>query len=388
MSPLIQAPGLVFATLCGVTALFFFLEARTQAKIFQYFPPLLWIYAVPVILSNGGVLPAQSEAYDALSRYALPAFLVLMLLSVDIGAAFRVMGRGMWVMLGGSVGIVLGAGVAFALVKDSLSPMAWKTYGALSGAWIGGTANMVAVAGGLGLAPDDLGVAILADNVVYIIWLPLLLSSRAMADRFAKWAKVPPDRVQRMEAAAMEPEAERPMAMQHVLYLVTVVATVAALANLIAPRLPEVAPVLTEATWRTLLITTLSIGASLTPLRRIPGARAAGLSLVYLFLAGMGARASLAGLAEAPLFLASCLIWIAVHGVICLAVARLLRVDLHSAAIASAANIGGVVSAPVVAAHHRPVLVPAAILMGLAGYAVGNYFAVLTAQLCYWISMI
>lgn len=78
--------------------------------------------------------------------------------------------------------------------------------------------------------------------------------------------------------------------------------------------------------------------------------------------------------------------WIAIHGAVCLIGARLLKVDLHSAAIASAANIGGVASAPVVAAHHQEALVPASILMALVGYAAGNYLAVLTAQLCFWVS--
>ena len=61
--------------------------------------------------------------------------------------------------------------------------------------------------------------------------------------------------------------------------------------------------------------------------------------------------------------------------------AWLFRVDVHTLAIASAANIGGAASAPVVAAHHRESLVPASILMALIGYALGNYLAILTGRL-------
>ena len=57
-------------------------------------------------------------------------------------------------------------------------------------------------------------------------------------------------------------------------------------------------------------------------------------------------------------------------------------VDVHTAAIASAANIGGAASAPVVAAYHDERLVPVSILMALIGYAVGNYAAFLAAHLC------
>jgi uncharacterized membrane protein len=106
------------------------------------------------------------------------------------------------------------------------------------------------------------------------------------------------------------------------------------------------------------------------------------MGLLYVFVARMGAVASLSGLAQAPAFLLGAAIWISVHGVFCLAGAWLFRVDVHSAAIASAANIGGAASAPVVAAFHRESLVPASILMALLGYALGNYLGWLTGQLC------
>lgn len=56
---------------------------------------------------------------------------------------------------------------------------------------------------------------------------------------------------------------------------------------------------------------------------------------------------------------------------------------MHTAAIASAANIGGAASAPVVAAYHRETLIPVSVLMALVGYALGNYLGLVTAQLCY-----
>ena len=56
-----------------------------------------------------------------------------------------------------------------------------------------------------------------------------------------------------------------------------------------------------------------------------------------------------------------------------------------TAAIASAANIGGAASAPIVAAYHRPTLVPVAILMAMVGYAIGNPAAFGAALLCRWV---
>jgi uncharacterized membrane protein len=79
------------------------------------------------------------------------------------------------------------------------------------------------------------------------------------------------------------------------------------------------------------------------------------------------------------------LIMILIHGAFCLLGARLFKADIHTAAIASAANIGGAASASVVASYHQPALVPSAILMALIGYAIGNYCAYAAALMCWWV---
>ncbi len=384
---MIESPMAVLTVLVGVAALFFYLEQRTGWKGFNFFPPLLFIYATPVVLNNVGFIPSDSPVYGGLGDYALPVFIALMLFNVNVPSAVRIMGKGVLVMLLGTVGIVVGGVVSYAIVHGGLDPEAWKGYGALAGSWIGGTGNMAGVAGALETPPEMLGLAVLADNLVYVIWLPILLGSKAFADRFNRWAKVPEERIERMEtAAAQEARAEEVPRMQDYLYLLFWALLVSAAAKFVAPLLPEVGEVLTTSTWTVLLVTTFALALSATPVRGIPGAHALAMAIIYVFVAGMGARASLAGFDQAPLFVLGAYIWIFIHGAFCLFGAWLFRVDVHSAAIASAANVGGAASAPVVAAYHREALVPVAILMALIGYALGNYLAILTAQLCQWIA--
>ena len=158
-------------------------------------------------------------------------------------------------------------------------------------------------------------------------------------------------------------------------------------AEYISTRLPEVSPILTASTWKILLITTTGLLLSLTPARHIPASHELAMALVFIFVANMGARADISGItASAGWFLLGCYIWIAIHGGFCVLGAYLLRVDIHSTAIASAANIGGAASAPVVASSHNEKLVPASILMALIGYAIGTYGAFLAAWLCYLLS--
>ena len=163
---------------------------------------------------------------------------------------------------------------------------------------------------------------------------------------------------------------------------IVLAAAVTWLAGVIAPVLPEVGQVLSTGTWRVLLITTFGILLSFTPAKRIPGSHEVAMAIVYVFVARMGASASLTGLNQAPAFLLGAFIWIFTHGAFCLLGARLLHVDIHTVAIASAANVGGAASAPIVAAAHRESLVPVSILMALIGYALGNYVAILTGHLC------
>jgi uncharacterized membrane protein len=388
--PLIGSPGGVLAVLCAVAAFWFFVEKQSGWTLFQYVPPLIFIYVTPVFLNNLDVIPSASPVYSGLSSFALPVFIVLMLIKVNVPAAVRIMGKGVLVMLMGTAGVVIGAVVSYFIVHRWLSDDAWTGFGALAGSWIGGTGNMAATSEMLGTPPEQFGLAVLADNVIYIVWLPLLLASKNFADRFNAWARVPEDRIRMMEsAAALVATEESAPEMRDYIFLAAIAIGVTWISTELASvfftatvaRAPDLEIVLSESTWRILLITTISLLLSVTPVARLPNATAMGTAMIYVFVAGMGARATIDGFGQAPAFLLGAFIWIFIHGAFCLAGARLFRVDVHSAAIASAANIGAAASAPIVAAFHRPSLVPVSILMALIGYALGNYMAPLAGHL-------
>ncbi len=384
----VSSPAGILAVLCGVGAFFFWLEERSKWKLFNYFPPLIFIYALPAVMSNTGVLSNTSPVYDWLSSTVLPMFLVIMLLKVDIASTVRMMGRGIFVMLFGTAGVVLGAPIAFLLVKDKLPDDMWKAFGSLAGSWIGGTGNMAAVTEGLETSGEGFGLAVLGDNLVYMIWLPILLGSKNFAEAFNRFVRVDDERIRMLENVQAEIEDRRQtVKMRHFLYLLVLGFACTWAAEAISGKLPEIGPVLTASSWKILLITTMGILLSLTPARHIPASHEFAMALVYIFVANMGAKADVSGLtASAAWFILACYIWIAIHGAFCVLGAYLLRVDVHSTAIASAANIGGAASAPVVASHHNEKLVPVSILMALLGYAIGNYGALLAAWLCFKLS--
>jgi uncharacterized membrane protein len=380
----IATPVGVLATLTGVCAFFYWLEKATRWRLFQVLPPLAFIYLVPVILSNTGFLVSKSPVYDVLRQFLLPMLLVLLLINVDIGAALRVMGRGIGVMLFGTLGVMLGAPIGLLAVKNWLGPDAWKAFGALSGSWTGGTGNLVAVATMVNASGADTGLALLADSIMYSVWLPILLIAKKLAGPFDQFTGVESDRVERMlQAAEAERVEPRITTTRDYLFLFCIALVATWIADLAAGVLPNWDPYLTAETWRILLITTIGITLSLTPLRLIHGSQELGMAFVCLFVARTGASADLTGVTEQALpFLLGALLMILVHGAFCLLGAWLLRSDIHTAAIGSAANIGGVAASSIVAQHHQPSLVPAAILLALFGIAIGNYCGYLTALLC------
>jgi len=380
----------VMTLLVGIAAFWFWLEQASEWRIFDFLPPLLWIYATPIILSNTGVLPFSSGAYSGLREYGLPLFIALMLIKVDVAGAVSIMGRGVFVMLIGSVGVVVGGVAAYAvgIWAGVLDPSIWPAFGTLSGSWIGGTGNMNAAWAALEGQPEHMTMAAIADVLVYIVWLPILLGSRAFAERFNRWAGVSDDRIERMERAALAVgNADHAPSMVQLLYLALLALTTTAVSVWLAARLPEIAlggqVVVSESTWVILLVTTIALVLSTTRARGLPGAQPIAMAIIYVFVASIGARANIADtdLGQVGWFVLAAYLWIFIHGAFILAGAKLFRVDVHTLAIASAANIGGAASAPVVAAHHRPALVPASILMALIGYAVGNYLAILTGRL-------
>lgn len=397
----ITSPAGVLATLSGVCAFFFWLEKATGWRLFQFLPTLIFMYLVPVVFTNVGVLPAKSPVYDAIQSLLLPMLLTLLLLNLNVAGAARIMGRGIGVFLFGSVGVMVGAVTATAVVHTWLGPDAWRAYGALTGSWIGGSANMAAVSEMVRISGSDYGLAMLADSTIpYLLWMPLLLGSKKFADRFARFTRAAVTNADENGEATAEQHLANlaPTARDYVFLLcIALMATwfadlaatwvdlrlAAWMKPVAAQGIADATPCLTASTWRILFITTIGIGLSLTPLRHIPGSQDLGMGMLYLFVARMGATAELSQVADRAVpFLLGGLIMILIHGAFCVLGARLLHTDLHTAAIASSANIGGVASASIVASYHRRSLVPAGILMALVGYAIGNYCGYITALIC------
>lgn len=395
-----QAGLYVLLILVAVPAFYFFAERRTGWGLWTYLPPLLWIYATPLLLRLTGLLPDQSPVYAGVRAYLLPLFVTLLVMIVDLRTIAKSLGRGLPVVLVSTLCVMVTAPLGYLAASLWLPPQAWLGFGALAGSWIGGTANMAAMEQALGTPPDQMGLAILADQSLSLIYLPLMIVAVRFADRFNAWVKArpidlgPEEETEAApqasqapangdETAEASPEKEEPArpAMADLLLVVAVALANVTICNGIAARLPELPPFISGSTWLVLLVTTGALLLSFTPIRRSPMAPPLGSAILYVFVANMGASASLAGFAGAPAFLFGTAIWLVLAMLLAVIAAKLMRTDLRIAILALTANIGGVASNPVVAAAYDRRLVPVALMMAMICYVYANYAAIVTGHL-------
>ena len=382
---MIQDPVLVFAYLAAVVALVFQV-ARWPAlrPLFDRLPALVWTYFLPMLSTTAGILPAESPVYRAIARYLLPASLSLLLLSSELKAIARLGRTALLVMTAGMAGIMLGGIAGFLALRPWLPPDAWKAVGALVATWIGGSANLVAVANALDLSPELQGVLIIVDTVVAYTWMGFLISFAARQEAFDRWNKADRAAVEGVGArlASVVGKETRPPTVADMTLMVglAVVLTVACLE--IGALLPPVGQVLNAFSWAIILLTTAALLLSLTPLARLEqvGASTVGYAGFYLLLASVGAQGDLRKVLSHPQFVLLGVIVIAVHAVFLFAALRLLRAPLFFLGAASQACVGGYSSAPLVAAIYHPAMAPVGLLLAVLGNVVGTYLGLAVAQ--------
>jgi uncharacterized membrane protein len=309
------------------------------------------------------------------------------MITVDLPSILKLGRKAIIMMVAGTAGIVIGGPIAYLIFGPFLPADAWQGFATLSGSWIGGTANMLAIKESVGAPDAILGPIIVVDTVVGYGWMGILIFLSAFQKKFDSWVAADNSAIEQANARLMElDQTRRPVQINDLVYILglTLVATVVAIA--IGDRLPAVGnpTIVSPATWAILLVVTAGLALSFSPIRvnlESAGASRVGFLALYLLLTSIGARADLLAVLEAPLYLAAGMVWISVHIALLMIVAKAIKAPLFFVATGSMANIGGAASAPVVASVYHPAMAPVGLLMGVSGYILGIY----AALGCAWI---
>ncbi|PYQ11564.1 MAG: hypothetical protein DMF80_21415 [Acidobacteria bacterium] len=382
---MIKDPVFLLAYLAGVVGLVFQVARLPALRgLFDRLPALVWTYFIPMLSTSAGLIPDDSPLYRALARYLLPASLVLLLLSSELKAIARLGRTALVVMAAGCLGVALGCMAAFVLLRPWLPSEAWKAAGALAGTWIGGSANLIAVGATLGLSPELQGVIIIVDTVVGYTWMGILISLAGHQDRFDRWNGADRSAVDGVGARLADRKAKssRPLAVADATLMVGLAVVLTAACLWVGGLLPPVGKVLNQFSWAIIILTTVALLLSLTPLSRLEeaGASTLGYAGFYLLLASVGAQGDLRKVASHPQFVLFGVIVIVVHALLTLGAVRLLRAPLFFFGAASQACVGGYSSAPIVAAIYQPAMAPVGLLLAVLGNVIGTYAGLLVAQ--------
>ena len=354
-------------------------------KFFKYVPSVVLCYLIAMLLCTLKVwdMGQTKPAYDALKNNLTYAMVFAMLLRCDIRKVLRLGPRMLLGFFSATLSIMIGFIVAFVIMKRFIGSNAWMGLGALCGSWIGGSGNMVAVQAALNIAEGDMGYALVIDSIDYSLWVMFLLWVIQLAPRFNRWTHADTSRLDEI-SVRLEDEARmntQPPTLQSLLLLIGCAFLVSAIATNVGAKLYGWTGFSDKATWTVLFVTAVALLCAMTPLGRVAGSGEVSNLLLYTVIGLLASRASLAELGDAPAWILTGFIVLAVHAALMLLFCKLLKLDLFTAGVASLANIGGTASAPVLAGSYAGSLVPVGILMALMGYVVGTPLATLCANI-------
>src|SRR5690606_15366887 len=125
---------------------------------------------------NLGLVPAESPVYDVVTGPVTSLAIVWLLLAVDV-RELRTAGPRMLAAFGlAAVATVVGTTAATVLFGGAAGPDAWKLAGALTGSYIGGGLNFVAVGRAVEMPDSLFAAAIAADNLMTAVWFGVTLT--------------------------------------------------------------------------------------------------------------------------------------------------------------------------------------------------------------------
>ncbi|WP_430391430.1 DUF819 domain-containing protein [Dyella sp. 20L07] len=366
------------AVMLLAAGLFPALERRFQWRVFEVLPPIVMTYLLVTGLAVTGLWQVNDEiraAQSMLIEHMVPALLFLLMINCDLRAIFRLGPRVLAVFFATVVCLFVAFIATFLMFRYWLAGDAWQPLAALSGSWIGGTANMVAVKQAIGMPDRLLAMSLLTDALCYSMWVVVLFGLARVAPAFNRWTKARSS----AEMVVDEARSHGPTTPENVLIWLGVALLVAAISASLAGRLP-VTGMVSPTTWTIMLATGFGLLVAHTPLARFAGANTLSSAMLICVVAVLASQSNFEGIAAAPLYLMCGVTIIAIHAGLLALAARVFHFDLYLCGISSLACIGGVAATPILAASYSRSLVPVGILLALLGYILGTGFGLLVAS--------
>lgn len=382
---MIQDGFMYISVLVALAALMVFIEKKFgKTKFMKFIPGIVLIYIGAALMQTFGLFESNESteaAYSSVRWALLPAMLFLMLLKCDIRIIAKLGPKILGAFAVAVVSIAAGFVVVYAVLQSFYVEDTWRAFGALAGSWTGGSANMVALQSILEVPETIFGYVLMMDTINYAVWVMFMFWLVPFADRFNKWTKADTSYMNNIDINTDNITDEQGAKFEHILYLLGIGLLVSSLSNFVGGQLPIIGDFINGTTWTIIIASVLGLIFALTPLSRIPGTFDISNVMLYIVVALIASHSDFSNIAQAPIYIISGFLIMGVHLVVMLALGKLFKLDLFTLGIASLANIGGMASAPMLAAAYNKALIPVGVIMALMGSFLGTYFGMAIAKI-------
>jgi len=420
--PIFTNDAMVFGLLMTALGLIFYtssIKTGFWSKFYNIVPALFLAYLIPAILTSLGLIAPRwqtttpggitvkhiSQLYYMSSRYLLPAALVLMTLSIDLKGVFNLGWKALVMFFTGTIGIVIGGPIAMLLIS-MVSPgtiggagpdAVWRGLSTLAGSWIGGGANQTAMLEIYGYNQKLYGGMVFVDIVIANLWMALILIGIGKSARIDKWLKADTTAIETLKEKMLNysRKVARTPSLNDLMIIGAIAFGTVGFAHFGAHYLSRffrgfVNGIQNQTTkniftfldsqffWMISLATIVAILLSFTKAKTYEGAGASkiGSIFIYILVATIGMKMDLSMILDNMGLLAIGVVWMSIHALLLIIVAKLIKAPYFFLAVGSQANVGGAASAPIVAAAFNPSLATVGVLLAVLGYAIGTIGAI------------
>ena len=353
-----------------------YLKGIGAQKLLKFAQPIVLIYLGMMVLCTLKIWNLEDTAatYKAVKNPLLYAMLFLMLLRCDLKKIIKLGPKMLIGFFAASLSICVGFMVSYAIFHKMLGPDSWKALGALCGSWLGGSGNMLAVQAVLDVSEESMAYSLVIDSICAVMYVMFLLWAINFSKEFNSWTKADVHLIDEV-GASLEEEAKantKPLTWKNMLLLVGVAFFISAISKDTGDMVASVLPVFDKATWTVLLVTAVGLIAAMTPFGKLKGTEEVSNIILYIEIALIASRADISAMGNAPAWLAAGFLILLIHVAVMIVLAKVIKLDIFTCAVASLANIGGTATAPVLAGAYSSALVPVGILMALLGNIIGT----------------
>lgn len=366
------------------TAAVLVITKKYPFKFYKFIPPVIMIYIGAMVMYTLGVWEMNESVTATRSAFInnlVPVMIFLMCLRCNLKEIVKLGPRLTLTFFVGTFSIALGFIISFLIFRGFFESDTHLAFAAMSAGWMGGTQNFLAVKSALGVSDESMTYTLLMGNINYSILIMFLVAIGGFKDKFNAWTKTDVRPIERICAKiGSDSEQKEKTSYLDLMFILGMAMMVSTASQYLSTVLPKIG-FIDASIWKILIATFIGIGFALTKVGKLRGIDEISNITLYLILILTASNVNLAALIKAPIYILAGFIILLIHFAIMILLAKLFKLDLYTCGIASIANVGGVASAPIIAATYDKNLVSVSVLMSLLGDLAGTFIALGVAQL-------